>query len=60
MTKKDYILLAKVINTSLAMAEKKSELVKFTLLLSGALELDNPNFDRDKFANECTKGLVRQ
>ena len=59
MTKKDYEMLARLLNTAMLQAGKKQELVKFALSLTTELERENPAFSREKFAYACTKGLVK-
>jgi len=61
MTKKDYIIIAKVINASRATWSIDTAPLAITAIedvaqaLAGALAGDNPHFDREKFLTACIK-----
>jgi hypothetical protein len=62
MTKKDYELIAKAIETSGSMyfnqneAEKVSAMIEFAYSIATSLKEDNPRFDRVRFLEAC--GIV--
>ena len=59
MTKKDYIVIAKVINEELKQWDKGltpqviSSINNIALALSNVMADDNPRFNRDKFFDAC-------
>jgi len=55
MTRKDYVMLAEVINRS-ATASTESSFIDFARMaedLATELKNDNPRFDRDRFLTAC-------
>lgn len=60
MTRKDYVLIAAVLNGLFTEYPRSfGDIAKPALVnrLATALEADNPNFDRDKFVAACMKGV---
>jgi hypothetical protein len=54
MTRKDYVILAKVINTARNInTEKTGEAVAVAYLLAEELERENPRFNRELFLTAC-------
>ena len=66
MTRKDYILIAKVLNDFVGDGGDVIDRDKLALALAKALELDNPRFDRERFLtasgyiNEYTSAHVKE
>lgn len=54
MTRKDYVILAKVINTARNInTEKTGEAVAVAYLLAEELQQENPRFNRELFLTAC-------
>lgn len=59
MTKKDYVMLARVINSELVNGVRNDDemllVLNFIMTLSHKLEQDNPAFNYVRFHHACTK-----